>query len=284
MIRVSGIVGEGGYGGELPVEWSRFPCGERKLTLGSLKIPENMLFEQISLNFKYEADSDIVDLLLIVDAIKRCPWLNYKKLVLLITYMPYGRQDRVCNRGEPHSLKVICELINSLGFDKVFIVDPHSDVVEALLNNVDLITMDYIVFAADGGPFTECDAFVSPDGGAYKKVTKCAQIHGTPIIRADKIRDVKTGNLSGFEVYADDLTGQDVLILDDICDGGGTFIGLAQKLRDNGATKVSLYVTHGKFTKGVKEILKYVDEIWCYEYSGPSDEEYLVNQIELFKE
>lgn len=284
MIKISGITGAGGYGGELPVDWSRFPCGERKVTLGSLKIPENMLFEQISVSLKYESDMDIVDLMLVVDAIKRCPWLNYKNLVLLIAYMPYGRQDRVCNRGEPHSLNVMCTLINSLGFNKVFVIDPHSDVVEALLDNVELVTMDYIVFASDGGPFTECDAFVSPDGGAYKKVTQCAQVHGTPIIRADKIRDVKTGNLSGFEVYADDLTGQDVLILDDICDGGGTFIGLAEKLREKGAMKVSLYVTHGMFTKGVQSLLKHVDEIWCYEYNGSPEEEYLVNKIELFKE
>ena len=105
-----------------------------------------------------------------------------------------------------------------------------------------------------------------------------------PIIRADKIRDTMTGALSGFEVYADDLTGKDVVILDDLCDGGGTFIGLAKKLREKGAAKITLYVTHGMFTKGVKDLLIYIEEVWCYQYHGATEEEHLVNQVELFLE
>jgi ribose-phosphate pyrophosphokinase len=93
-----------------------------------------------------------------------------------------------------------------------------------------------------------------------------------------------TGALSGFEVYADDLTGKEVVILDDICDGGGTFIGLTKKLREKGAAKVTLYVTHGMFTKGVKILLESIDEVWCYSYHGPSEDSHLVNQVELFLE
>jgi len=281
MIKLSAIAGEVGYGAELPVGWGRFPCGERNLKIGALKVPQNMLFEQVSVKLEYNSDSDLIDLLLLVDAVKRCPWLNYKNLVLLLSYMPYGRQDRVCNSGEAHSLKVICNLINSCGFDKVFIIDPHSDVTEALIDNIDIITTDYIVFSSEGGPFVDCDAYVSPDAGAYKRVTKAAGIHGKPVIRADKTRDVATGNLSGFEVYTDDLTGQSVLILDDIADGGRSFTELAKKLREKGAQKITLYVTHGMFTKGVKSLLEHVDEIWCYEYNGTQDEAGLVNIVEF---
>jgi len=284
MIKLSVSTGVEGQHGTIPVEFGRFPCGERNLRLEGTKQPEGIVFDQVSISLVYEADNDLIDLLLLVDAVKRCPWLLYKNLVLLVNYFPYGRQDRVCNTGEPHSLKVIATLINSCGFNRVYVVDPHSDVIEALLDNVEIITMDHIVFAADGGPFTECDAYVSPDGGAYKKVSKAGQVLGKPIIRADKIRDTMTGALSDFEVYIDDLTGNEVVILDDICDGGGTFIGLAKKLREKGAAKVTLYVTHGMFTKGVKILLESIDEVWCYQYNGPDEDRYLVNQVELFLE
>lgn len=282
MIKVSVITGAETPAGTLNVEWGRFPCGERNVRLGSLDVPDNFLFEQVSLSLRYEADKDLIDLILLVDAIKRCPWLNYKNLVLLISYMPYARQDRVCNRGEPHSLKVVSTLINSCGFDRVFVVDPHSDVTEALLDNFEAVTVEDIVFMDSGGIFEDCDAYVSPDGGAYKKVTKCAMVHGKPIIRADKIRDTMTGALSGFEVYADDLTGKHVMIIDDICDGGGTFIGLAKKLREKGAKEISLYVTHGMFTKGVRGLLEFVDEIYCFNYFGVEEDEGLVSLIEIY--
>lgn len=282
MIKVSVITGAGGHSGTIPISWSRFPCRERNVRIEPMdKVNPNMVFEQLTLKMKYGSDSDLIDLLLLVDAIKRS-WLQYKQLVLFISYFPYSRQDRRCNIGEPHSLKVVCNLINSCGFDSVFVVDPHSDVIEALLDKPEIITIADIVHAADQAEFEEVDAYVSPDGGAYKKVTQAAKIHGKPIIRADKIRDTKTGQLSGFEVYASDLSGQTVMIIDDICDGGGTFIGLAKKLRERGAEKVLLYVTHGMFTKGVDILKESIDEVLCYEYYGSVEDIDKVTKVELY--
>ena len=281
MIKVSVMTQQPGVGGVIPVEFSRFPCGERKLTIDTLKVSPNMYYEQISISLDYRSDSDLIDLMLLVDAIKRCPWLNYRYLVLLVGYFPYGRQDRVCNEGEPHSLKVICQMINSCGFDKVFVSDPHSDVLEALLDNLQIISVSDIAQMSSADCFTKYDAYVSPDAGAYKKVSKLSQVFNKDVVRADKIRDTKTGALSGFEVYSEDLTGRSVIIVDDLCDGGGTFLGVAEKLRQRGAEKVSLYVTHGMFTKGVAMMKEKLDEIYCFNYYGPEDERYLVNQVEV---
>ncbi|QDP60398.1 MAG: putative ribose-phosphate pyrophosphokinase [Prokaryotic dsDNA virus sp.] len=270
--------------GTVPIEMSYFPCGERKLTIQKMRAPANILYDQLTIRIQYESDQDLIDLLLLKDAIERCSWLNYKTFVLLISYFPYGRQDRVANAGEPHSLRVIGSLINSCGFDKVFVVDPHSDVIEGVIDNFEALTMDQIVYSTEEGPFDMCNAFVSPDAGAYKKVLKAAQAKGVDLIRADKIRDTMTGDLSGFEVYAEDLTGLTVTILDDICDGGGTFIGLAKKLREKGAERILLYVTHGKFTKGVDILLEHIDEVWCYEYTGPKSDQGKVFTVELFRD
>ena len=92
---------------------------------------------------------------------------------------------------------------------------------------------------------------VSPDGGALKKIYKLSEaLGGLEVLECSKSRDVKTGALSGFKVYADHLQGRDCLIVDDICDGGGTFVGLAEQLRAHGAGKLYLAVSHGIFSKG----------------------------------
>jgi ribose-phosphate pyrophosphokinase len=284
MIKVSVMAGDGVVSGTIDIEFGRFPCGERNIRIGKLKVPAEFLCDQVTISLDYEADHDLIDLLLVVDAIKRCPWINYTSLVLLIGYMPYGRQDRVSNLGEAHSLKVVASLINSCSFDKVFVVDPHSDVTEAVLDNFAAVEMADIVFTEDNGIFEECDIYVSPDAGAYKKVSKCAKVYEKPVVRADKTRDTMTGALSGFEVYAGDLSGKHVMILDDILDGGGTFIGLAKKLREKGAETISLYVTHGKFTKGVALLKESIDNIYCYKYSGPLEDSGLVTQVELYND
>ena len=75
-------------------------------------------------------------------------------------------------------------------------------------------------------------------------------------------RDVKTGKLKEFIVYANDIDNQDCLIVDDICDGGGTFIGLAEELKKKGAGKLYLAVTHGIFSKGFDGLDQYFEQIF----------------------
>ena len=92
---------------------------------------------------------------------------------------------------------------------------------------------------------------ISPDGGALKKIYKVSEyLGGIDVVECSKSRDVKTGKLSGFKVYDDNLQGIDCLIVDDICDGGGTFIGLAEELKNKNAGKLYLAVSHGIFNKG----------------------------------
>lgn len=281
MISISVITSLNGQSGTMPLEISKFPCGESKITLDWMSLPQNMLFEQLSVKLKYESDQDLINLLLVVDAVKRSG-LRYKNFSLLLGYFPYGRQDRVCEVGEPHSLKVVCSLINSCGFDSVYVIDPHSDVIEALLDNPVILTQSDVVFTSQTPAFKEYDLYVSPDAGAYKKVTKSAKVYNKEIVRADKIRDTKTGNIVGTEVYSSNLNGRSVLILDDIIDGGRSFIELAKKLKEKGAGKVGLYTSFGMFTKGVDVLKENIDELFCYEYYGPSGDKHKVTMLELY--
>jgi len=199
----------------------------------------------------------LIALLLLNDALRR-KFPTLEEIGLKLPYAPYARQDRVCNSGESLTVKVFTNLINSCNFSAVKILDPHSDVVTSLINKVIVEDSSKILreFCLSGGiEGVEDLTLVSPDFGATKKVEKLAKELGhTSIIQGTKERDLKTGALSGFGFYGD-VKGKDLLIVDDICDGGGTFVGLTKELEDAGCRSISLYVTHGIFSRGVNYLL-----------------------------
>jgi ribose-phosphate pyrophosphokinase len=245
----------------LPYKSFTFSGGEIQVKL----VPANMEYNvknTFELHAKIHSAADLFELALVVDAIKR--WIGAEaKFNLYLPYMPYARQDRVCDKGEALAIKVAADFINSLNFEKVVISDPHSDVTTALLNNVEVqslvdIFKDRFVATIAGLQL------ISPDAGANKKVQKLAQEFHLNMIRADKIRDVKDGKITGTIVYDEGkLNTQDCLVVDDICDGGRTFIELAKELKKKTSGKLYLYVTHGIFSKGLDELLQYYDKIYC---------------------
>jgi ribose-phosphate pyrophosphokinase len=174
--------------------------------------------------------------------------------------MPFGRQDRVAVEGESLSIEVMASIINSLEAKRVIVTDPHSDVTPALIKNCVVID--------------QCDIFkpyflgktgfylVSPDGGALKKIFKLVkQVDCHGVIECSKSRDVKTGEITGVIAHADDLSGKDCYIIDDICDGGKTFIEIAKVLKSKNCGRVTLMVSHGLFTKGLSVFDGYIDAI-----------------------
>ena len=228
------------------------------------------------------SSDDIMTLMLLNDAIIR--EYNPRVRRLLMPYLPYARQDRVCASGEALALKVCTDLINSLKFDNVEIWDCHSDVGVALLDNCHNRDQKEVIVASQElidiirNP---CTVLVSPDAGANKKtleVAKFFQAHG--VIRADKVRDVKTGQITGTEVYGD-VESKVCVIVDDICDGGMTFIKLAEALHEKGADRVILYVTHGIFSKGIKAVVDWgICEVYTPNY-WPTEESDYVNIIKV---
>lgn len=212
-----------------------FKSGESHITFKQLPNTD------IDLYFRYTGDSSLFSLAMAVDAIKR---INKNKINLYIPYFPGARQDRVCNYGEPLSVKVYTDFINNLNFDSVHIFDPHSDVVCALINNV-IIHYNHEFIKDIMTVNSDREILVSPDAGANKKIYNLSQyLGGMPVIRADKIRNVKTGQILETIVYSDDLTGKSVYIVDDICSGGRTFTELAKVLKQKNAKEIFLIVSH----------------------------------------
>lgn len=216
----------------------------------------------VTIWLQYGQDSEIWKLALIVDALNRD---NVNLIRLNIPYFPAARQDRVCVEGEPLTVKVFADFINSMKFNKVTIFDPHSEVTPALIDNVEVVDNCAFVCkilgemnALDGSGKT---VLVSPDAGSNKKVANVAKYlfkasgKEVSVVRADKLRNVATGQIVETTVYADDLTGKECYILDDICSKGGTFCALAKVLKAKGASKVYLVVSHYEGTADLR-ILK----------------------------
>lgn len=195
--------------------------------------------------------NDLGMILLATDALRR---MNVKEINLFIPYVPAARQDRVMVSGEPLSIKVYAEIINSQNYQKVTVFDPHSEVTPALLNNVEVIdNHKYVKQCLE--TIKDEIVLISPDGGALKKIYKLsAYLGGIEVIECSKKRDVKTGKLSGFTVYANDLNQKTAIVVDDICDGGGTFLGLGKALQEKNAGDLHLIVSHGIFNKGFEEL------------------------------
>lgn len=215
--------------------------------------------EVVTVTHRINSFNDLGLLCLAVDALKK---MDAKLGELFIPYFPAARQDRVMTPGEPLSVKVYADIINSFQFKKVMVFDAHSEVTPAVLNNCEVISNHKFiqkVIQEIGNDIL----LISPDGGALKKIYKVSEyLGGIEVVECSKSRDVKTGKLTGFKVYAEDLQGKNCLIVDDICDGGGTFIGLADELKKKNAGKLYLAVSHGIFSKGFEE-LKAFEKIFC---------------------
>ncbi|PXY44650.1 ribose-phosphate diphosphokinase [Flavobacterium hydrophilum] len=214
--------------------------------------------QKVTITHRLNSFNDLGLLCITVDALRR---MDVKIIDLFIPYFPAARQDRVMIKGESLSVKVYADIINTLQLNKVFVFDAHSEVTPALVNNCEVIpnhTFIKEVLKVIG----ENVKLISPDGGALKKIYKVSEfLGGVEVVECSKSRDVKTGRLSGFKVYEDDLNGIDCLIVDDICDGGGTFVGLAEELKKKNAGKLYLAVSHGIFNKGF-EVLDCFDSIF----------------------
>lgn len=195
---------------------------------------------------------------------------------LIYPYFPYARQDRVMTDYTSFSLKIFCGLLNSQKFDKVTIYDPHSDVAPALIDNCEVISQWEIAreilpkeFFSDRNLL-----FVSPDAGAYKKLSKLIT-DDTRIAIGVKNRSTE-GVITGTGVYSSTpIKDHDCLIINDICDGGSTFIELAKILKFRGANKVYLYITHGIFSKGMDVLKESIDHIYTTDSFSNTSTDYL---------
>lgn len=250
------------------IEFFAFPGGERHARLpASVGNSSDRIW---TLTAQLYSAEGVIDLLLTADALRRAA-RHDAEIHLVMPYVPYARQDRVALPGEPLSAKVFCRLVNSLGFASVTIADPHSDVTPALLERVRILPAESYVRTLLTGALAHLPALalVAPDVGARKRVEGVAKAVGAPVAYATKTRDPVTGKLSGADITGE-LPDLPLLIVDDICDGGGTFIELAKVIRAKTPQPLFLYVTHGLFTKGLEPLRPWFDGVFSAHCADPA--------------
>lgn len=275
-------------------EISRFPDGQQSLRLVEdgyntfYSIKENT--HGITIKSRLNTFQDLEIIICATQALRE---VGVNRIRLYIPYCMGARSDRKFMEGGINYVKhVIAPIINSQGYERVIILDPHSDVLEACINNfekkdnvklAEFAFRDYFIskgFETWDSKNFENVCLVSPDAGALKKVFHVADSlkYKKQVVIAAKHRNVETGKIDFTHVPLDDTKPtDDFFIFDDICDGGRTFIEIAKVIKnykwspdkcilvdteESFQGKIYLVVTHGIFSAGFDFLAQYFDGIY----------------------
>ena len=236
------------------LEFDKYPDGTE-----NLKTIVGLSTSKCYLNVKIkDPNRDLFRILLAREALKVA---KVENVVLNIPYLPHARADRVFSSFHVSPLKVFCQVINSLGFSEVLVEDIHSHVtLQELMCSRSSLNIPSVPSNV---------GICAPDQGSIGRASKFAEVNSCEVIYCTKQRDIETGVPTVTEIKSPVAPkGQEVLIVDDICDGGGTFIALAKELKGMGYGKVGLFVTHGIFSKGFRVFDDVIDEITCNNIIG----------------
>ncbi len=244
--------------GDIPFRKLTFPDGQPhcEFDQGALNTAADK--GAIDIVVSIRSGVELLDMALVIDAIRSALLDKSAPITLNISYLLGARMDRRIAPGQPASLAVIASVLNTvtMGLHRVRILDPHSPVTLSLMPQAEVLHPDLLVAYALSSIEREhgrTPVVVIPDKGAVSRTNGILSRLGTKghIAQCSKQRDSQTGKLSGFQLDTGDVKGKDAVIVDDICDGGGTFSGISKVLRAHGARYVYLCVTHGIFSKGL---------------------------------
>ena len=218
-----------------------FPDGTQRLRINDLVKSRNY-----NIRWIYEKEEELSTLIYITRHLRNNPWT--KSVRLTIDYLPNARMDRIVNMEEVFTLKGFTDVINWLNFDFVNVLDVHSNVGAALLNNVIIDSAKVCINDAirQIELNEKCEELVLyfPDAGAYKRYADMFPTYKS--CYGEKKRDWNTGKILGLEIKTNgiDLTGKTVLMIDDIVAYGGSLYYSSLELKNHNVGKIYAYATH----------------------------------------
>jgi len=254
-----------GFGDFEHYKMSKFPDGSIKFQLKVVYDDsdwDDYYIEGVNIITTLRNSDDILALGLVAQQ------LNYSyglPIDCYITYMMYQQDDRRFSETESFGLQFLADILNTYPIRTYTVFHPHSDKVE-LIRDIKII--DNTSFVKDvtwklkhSRPSIVPLVWIIPDSGAFKTQFKqIEKLNHRDFITCMKSRDHETGEITTV-VNTDDLEGKDCFIVDDICLGGATFIGIAEELKKKNCGKLYLIVSHGVFNKGIEHLLEYFDVI-----------------------
>lgn len=212
------------------------------------------------ITLKYENSDDLIALMFLKRYLDEHN-LNNNYTILEMYYIPYERMDRETT-NQMFTAKYFGEFINSLNFNRVNVLDPHSNVIMAVLNKTVPIKLKNFIFSHSIDWY---DYIFYPDNGAKKKYSEILSPSPKPYFYGEKHRNLDTGLIDDYDIInPPDLNKKNVLIIDDLCVKGFTTLNAAKKLKELGVNKVYFYCSHCEQAIHEGELLKtdYVDKIY----------------------
>ena len=206
----------------------------------------------------------LMELLVAIDAIKRS---SPKEIVCIIPYFGYARQDRKAKPRQPITARLVADLLEAAGCNRVVTIDLHAAQIQGFFSfpadDMTSIPMMAQYFAKKPGIDLNKTVIVSPDHGGTTRARRFAERLDCSLAICDKRRPrpnvCETTNVLG------DVDGMDCIIVDDMCDTGGSLIGAAKLLKEHGAKDIYVAIAHGIFSKDAIEKIEnsIIKEVIC---------------------
>ncbi len=241
------------------VEFSRwvFPGGEVGVKLPELDPSLHYLVYVLNPN-----SEDLFVFFNLIDALRNAK-VGKSRIQVLMPYIPYARQDRVCHPGESHGLSTFAKQLRAdPWWSSLTVVDPHSPASIAYLNS-SFYELRVISQGEAAANLPQYDYLIAPDQGASKKLGEHEQVASGKALQLF-LNKTRINSTVKHEPLHDNIIVGTACIVDDICDGGATFLSVGNMLRKNQPrmTKLDLYVTHGLFSKGTHELDQLFDNVY----------------------
>jgi ribose-phosphate pyrophosphokinase len=199
--------------------------------------------DKIQIYWQYDNESELPQLIYITQGLRNISPMT--KISLFMPYIPNARMDRTHSDNEVFTLKYFCDLINYLNYHEVYVLDAHSSVSTALINNCRNVSPKQLIeFVKNDINFdNKSDCVFFPDEGSCKRyspmLTDCENI-----CFGIKHRDWSSGKIENLEIHGVDVNDKNVLIIDDICSYGGTAYYSALELKKHGCKNINIFFTH----------------------------------------
>ncbi len=242
------------------IEIHVFPDGERRVKLNDIVVDEETVVVQSTAT---PVDQNYIELFFIIDALKRS---GAKSVTAVMPYLGYQRQDHIFRDGEAVSLQVMIGILESMGVNKVIVLDLHTIKIPEFFH----IPIDHLsalpqfakVIKENG--WDSDSILVSPDMGGLRRIKEMSEfLSGMSWIATVKDRNLDTGEITIEKIESSDsnwsmenLKGKRALIVDDMASSGGTLIESAKLLKKSGISEVYAFVTHPIFSKDAPKLLQ----------------------------
>ncbi len=241
-----------------------------------VRINENVRGEDVFLiqSTSKPANDNLMELLICIDALRRA---SADRITAVIPYYGYARQDRKTDGRTPISAKLVANLISSAGADRVLTMDLHAGQIQGFFDipTDNMVALPVMVDDVKRRSDVKNLMVVSPDVGGVVRARSFANRIGADLAIVDKRRP-KAGVSEVMNIIGD-VDGRACILVDDICDSGGTLVNAAAALKEKGATSVSAYIVHGVLStkegkRAVEKIEKSVmDELVICNTIKPED-------------